>query len=88
MCLYVFVSPPKDQCVGLHVQVALAGQKIQSEEAVVAPAFTNLKVRGKLTNDVLGWVTGGLMDHLHTVLIPTQKQGREENAQQTVVNSH
>lgn len=68
------MSPPEDQCVSLHVQVALAGQKVQSEEAVVAPAFTNLKVRGKLPNDVLGWVTGGLMDHLHTVLIPTQNQ--------------
>lgn len=75
MCVCVCVSPPEDQRVGLHVQVALTGQKIQSEEAVVAPAFTDLKVRGKLTNDVLGWVTGGLMDHLHTVLIPTQNQG-------------
>ena len=74
VCVCVFVSLPEDQCVGLHVQIALAGQKVQSEEAVVAPTFTNLKVRGKLPNYVFGRVTGGLMDHLHTVLIPTQNQ--------------
>lgn len=69
MCL------PENQCVSLHVQVALTGQKVQPEEAVIAPAFTNLKVRGKLPNDVLGWVAGGLMHHFHTIFIPAQRPG-------------
>ena len=72
--MFVCVSPPEDQSVRLHVEVALTGQKVQSEKAVVAPALPHLKVRGKLPNDVLSWVTGGLVDHLHTVLIPTQNQ--------------
>lgn len=90
VCVFacVYVSPPEDQCVGLHVQVALAGQQVQSEEAVVAPAFTDLEVWGELTDDVLGGVTGGLMDHLHTVLIPAQRQDdittTQENTQQGV----
>ncbi len=71
MCVCVCVCPPEHQRVSLHVQVALAGQQVQSEEAVVAPTFTDLKVRRKLPNYVLGWITGGLMDHFHTVLIPT-----------------
>ncbi len=76
MCVCVFACSPEDQRVCLHVQVALTGQEVQSEEAVVAPALTNLKVRRKLSNYVFGWVTGGLMDHLHTVLIPTHNQDR------------
>lgn len=66
------LSSPKDQRVGLHVQVALAGQQVQSEEAIVAPAFPNLEVRGKFTYDVLGRVAGGLVDHFNTVLIPAK----------------
>ena len=79
------MSVPEDQCVRLHVQVALAGQKVQSEEAVVAPAFTNLKVWGKLPNYVFGWVVGGLMDHLHSILVSAQNQDNitnQENTQQ------
>lgn len=68
------VSSPKNQRVRLHVQVAFAGQQVQSEEPVVAPTFTNLKVGSKLPDDVLGRVTGGLMDHLNTVLIPEHIQ--------------
>lgn len=64
-------TPPEDQCVRLHVQVSLAGQEVQSEETVVAPAFSNLEVGGELPDDVLGGVAGGLVDHLHAVLVPT-----------------
>lgn len=63
------LDPPENQRVSLHVQVTLAGEEVQPEKAVVAPAFTDLKVGGKLPNDVLGRVAGSLMNHFNTVLI-------------------
>lgn len=74
VCVCLCENPPENQCVSLHVQVSLAGQEVESEEAVVTPAFTDLKVRRKLTNDVFCWVTGRLMDHLYTVLISTRRK--------------
>ena len=52
------------------VQVALTAQKVQAEEAVVSPAFSHLKVRGKLPHNVLAGITGSLVYHLHSVLVP------------------
>lgn len=71
------VNPPENQRVSLHIQVTLTGQKVQSEEAVVAPAFTHFEVRRKLPNDVLCGIAGGLMDHFHTVFIPVEHQINE-----------
>lgn len=68
-------NPPENQGVRLHVEVALAGQEVQPEEAIVAPALAHLKVGGKLPDDVLGGVTGGLVDHLHTVLVSGEQTG-------------
>lgn len=58
------------QGVMAGVQVALCGQKVQAEKAVVAPALPHLEVRGKLPNDVLAGVSRCLVDHLHPILIP------------------
>lgn len=72
-------NPPENQRVGLHVQVTFTRQKVQSEEAVVTPAFTDFKVRRKLPNDVLRRIAGGLMDHFHTVFIPVPQQQQTSN---------
>ena len=56
-----------------RIQVTFAGQKVQAEEAIVAPTFPHFKVGGELTDDVLAGVPGSLMNHLHTVLVPGVK---------------
>lgn len=63
-------APPEDDGVVLPVQVALVGQQVQAEESVVAPTFPNLKIRGKLPDDVFGGIVGGLVNHFYTVFIP------------------
>lgn len=70
---------PQHESVGLHVEVSLTGQKIQSEESVIAPALPHLKVWRKLSNDVFGGVAGGLMDHLHPVFIPGRNTVSEKH---------
>lgn len=82
----ICVNAPENQRVSLHVQVTFTGQKVQSEEAVVTPTFTNFKVRGKLPNDVLCRIAGGLMDHLHTVFIPEPEDQHQINNNRRVDN--
>lgn len=68
-------APPEDDGVVLAVQVALVGQQVQAEEAIVAPALPNLKIGGEFPDDVFGGVVGGLVNHFYTVFIPGQGKG-------------
>jgi hypothetical protein len=61
------------QCVQRRVQVALAGKKVQAEEPVVAPTLSNLKVGGKLSDNIFAVVARALMDHFYSILIPEIK---------------
>ena len=49
-------------------QVSLTGEQVESEEPVIPPTLPDLKVRGKLSDNVLGGVSP-LVDHLHPVLV-------------------
>ena len=55
------------------VQVAFAGQQVQTEEAIVAPALPHFKVGSKLADNVLAGVPRSLVNHLHAVFVPGVK---------------
>ena len=44
---------PEDECVCVETEVALTGQQVQTEEAVIPPALSHLKIGRKLTHNVL-----------------------------------
>ena len=75
----------KDQGVRFSVEVSLTGQKVQSEETIVSPTFSNFKIRRKLPHDIFVGVSqwsiwfnavgtalalGILVDHFHAIFVP------------------
>lgn len=65
---------PQDHGVILSVQIAFIGQQVQTKEPVVTPAFSNFKIRSKLSNYVFSGIIGGLVNHFYTVLVPAQRK--------------
>ncbi|RNA39163.1 hypothetical protein BpHYR1_037365 [Brachionus plicatilis] len=43
----------QDQRVSFDVQIALAGKEIEPKKSVIAPAFANFKIAGKLSHNAL-----------------------------------
>ena len=67
--LGLMLHPPQNECVVLRVEVTLARQEVQSEEAVISPTLPDLEVGRKLPYDVLRGVSRCLVDHFNAVLV-------------------
>lgn len=62
---------PEYKRVGLGVEVPLAGEQVEPEEAVVPPALAHLEVGRELAHNVLVRVARHLVQHLHAILVPS-----------------
>ena len=51
-------SPQKHRIIVL-IEISFTSQKIEAKEAIVAPTFTDLKIRRKFPNDVLRRIADG-----------------------------
>ena len=68
----------EDEDVHRHEEVALAGEQIEAEETVVAPALADLKVGRELPHDVLARVARQVVHHLDAVLVPESGSDRHQ----------
>ena len=57
----------KSDRVIISVKIALSIKKVDSIESVIAPTFTNLKLRSKLPDNLCPGIS--MVDHLDSVLI-------------------